>query len=491
MVKSPAIATARPRHRSAPSARVRILGWYVVLLGLAMTGALVLQFAVLRSQLDEEVDRSLTQEVDELRQLSVGRDPETGQPFGDDAAAIFDTFLRRNIPHEGEAVFTLVDGQPYHSSVTPLQLLEDEDLVGIWAGLTDSRGGELETAAGPVRWLAVPLIVDDDEPLGTFVVANFLAGERAEVDQAIRVAGFVFGTTFVLASLAAWIAAGRVLRPVRFLTETARSVDDTTWSDRIPVEGDDEIAELARTFNEMLDRLEAAFATQRRFIDDAGHELRTPITIVRGHLELLGDDAAERDETKALVIDELDRMARIVDDLLVLAKAEQPDFIDRHPIDLADLTEEVAAKSAAFGDRGWQVESVARVVIEADRQRLIQALVNLARNAAEHTPPGTPVRLGSRLDGDEVRIWVRDEGPGIPESEQARIFERFSRGATGRRRTDGSGLGLAIARAIAEAHGGRIELDSTPGEGSTFTLVLPVSADDVVAGDDGAAAAAT
>jgi signal transduction histidine kinase len=281
----------------------------------------------------------------------------------------------------------------------------------------------------------------------------------------------------LFASLAAWIAAGRVLRPVRLLTAAAREIDDRTWSERIPVEGDDEVAELARTFNDMLDRLEEAFSTQRRFIDDAGHELRTPITIIRGHLELLGDDAAERRETTALVMDELDRMARIVDDLLVLAKAEQPDFIDRHPLDVAELTEELAAKASALGDRGWRLESLARVVVDADRQRLTQAVMNLARNAAEHTPAGTPVHLGSRADPGEVRLWVRDEGPGIAEADQAWIFERFARGGAGRRRTEGAGLGLAIVRAIAEAHGGRVELESAPGNGSTFAIVLPAAHD--------------
>jgi signal transduction histidine kinase len=477
MARSLPFRLARPRRPFAPSARVRILGWYVVLLGLAMAGALLLQWAVLRSQLDDEVDRSLTQEVDELRQLAAGRDPETGQPFGDDAAAIFDTFLRRNIPPEGEGIFTLVDGRPYLSSVTPVQLLSDPALVAAWSSLTDSQMGQLESASGPVRWLAVPL-ERDGRTLGTFVVANFLAGERSEVDQAIRVAAIVFGTTFVVASLAAWVAAGRVLRPVRLLTETARSVDDRTWTERIPIEGDDELAELARTFNDMLDRLESAFVTQRRFIDDAGHELRTPITIIRGHLELMGEDPVEREETRALVIDELDRMSRIVDDLLVLAKAEQPDFIERRPLDVADLIEDVAAKARALGEHVWDIEQAARVVIVADRQRLTQALMNLVRNAVEHTPVGTPVHLGSQTGDGLVRLWVRDEGPGITPEDQATVFERFSRGQAGRRRTEGAGLGLAIVKAIAEAHGGHAELVSEVGAGSMFAIVLPAPAVD-------------
>jgi two-component system OmpR family sensor kinase len=219
--------------------------------------------------------------------------------------------------------------------------------------------------------------------------------------------------------------------------------------------------------------LEEAFSVQRRFVDDAGHELRTPITVIRGNLEVMGDDPGERAETVRLVTDELDRMSRIVDDLLLLANAEQPDFIQPHPLDLAEFVDEMAAKAAAFGGRSVTVDERSHAVITADRQRLVQAVLNLIRNAVEHTPADTPISVGSRLTDGSAHIWVTDRGPGISAGDQARLFERFARGANGRRVAGGAGLGLAIVKAIAEGHGGRVEVASIVGEGTTFTVAIP------------------
>jgi signal transduction histidine kinase len=353
-----------------------------------------------------------------------------------------------------------------------VRLDREPALVARWAALTTGERGELDTDAGPVHYLAVPLR-SRSETAGTFVVANFVRGERDEIEAGIRVEAVVGAIVLLVAIGAAWFIAGRLLRPVRQLTESARSISETDLSQRIPVEGNDEIAELARTFNEMLDRLATAFASQRAFVDDAGHELRTPITIVRGHLELMGDDPAERRETIALVTDELDRMARIVEDLLLLAKAEQPDFVRPEPVELSDLTTELLMKARALGDRDWQLDACATGVVHADAQRVAQAVLNLARNAVEHTEPGAQVGLGSDRRNGDVRLWVRDTGAGIDPAERERIFDRFARGRAGPRRSDGAGLGLAIARAVAVAHHGRIDLDSRVGAGATFTLVLP------------------
>ncbi|MEJ7844821.1 MAG: HAMP domain-containing sensor histidine kinase [Acidimicrobiales bacterium] len=245
-----------------------------------------------------------------------------------------------------------------------------------------------------------------------------------------------------------------------------------------PVGGQDEVGELATTFNQMLDRIETAFTTQRQFVDDAGHELRTPITVVQGHLDLLGDDPEERRETIEVVQDELDRMARIVNDMLLLAKAEQPDFLRPGPVDLGELVEDVRARAVALDDRPWNaVVPPGPVEIVADRGRLLQALVNLVANAARHTPSGTPVTIGAAVDqAGEVVLWVRDEGPGIAPADHGRIFERFARAGTGPRPAGGAGLGLAIVSAIAEAHGGRVALASVPGGGATFSLHLPSTA---------------
>lgn len=452
--------------------RARVLGSFVALVAGATIVGLIVQRAVLLQRLDREVDTSLEQEHTELAALAGGSDPATGEPFSGDVRAIFDTFLARNVPMEGEAFFTFVDGVAYSSTPAPVRLDQDRDLASVWGSLTVGGQGDLSTEAGPVRYRAVPLAFEG-RTHGVFVVSNFLRGERDEIESGIRVAAAAAAGVLLVATGVAWLVAGRLLRPVRRLTETAEAISDADLSQRIPVDGEGEIARLARRFNEMLDRLQASFETQRAFVDDAGHELRTPITIVRGHLELMGDDPEDRRATVALVTDELDRMARIVEDLLLLAKAEQPDFVRPGTVEVADLTADLLANAGALADRDWQLDAGTAGEIQADRQRVAQAMLNLARNAVEHTTVGAEIGIGSAWGPDGVRLWVRDTGPGVDPAERERIFERFARGGSGGRRSDGAGLGLAIVRTVAEGHGGRVDLDSQPGAGATFTLVLP------------------
>jgi signal transduction histidine kinase len=224
----------------------------------------------------------------------------------------------------------------------------------------------------------------------------------------------------------------------------------------------------------MLDRLQVAFSSQRDFINDAGHELRTPITIIQGHLELLSDDPDDRKDTIALVMDELDRMNRFVNDLLLLAKSEQPDFLAIETLEVSLLTDELFTKATALGPRNWCLENKGVGQMIGDRQRITQAVMNLAQNATQNTTNRDTIALGSALTKDEVRFWVRDTGKGIALADQKRIFDRFARASDSRRCSEGAGLGLAIVQAIATAHGGRVEVLSQPGGGSTFTLVLPL-----------------
>ena len=290
----------------------------------------------------------------------------------------------------------------------------------------------------------------------------------------MQLAALVLISVLLIASALAWVVAGRILAPLRMLDETARSISETDLTRRIPVSGNDEIAELARTFNAMVDRLERAFASQRAFVSDASHELRTPITIVRGHLELLGDDPQERRETVALVTDELDRMSRFVDDLLLLAKAERNDFLRIEEVELGALTDELLDKATGLGPRAWALEARGEARIQADRQRLTQAVMGLAQNAVQHTADGDAVWIGTGVDGDEASLWVRDTGPGYRARGSGTRVRALRARRGRRRRSEGAGLGLAIVRAIAEAHGGRAELASRPGAGSTFTVVVPL-----------------
>ncbi len=467
---------AAPARRFLASFRVRVLAGYVGLLAIATLLSIVVAREALERGLDQRLDEELVQESREIRQLARGNDPETGERFAGDVERIFEVFLERNVPSRNEVFLTFVGGELFlrSSQVVPYRIDQDEEVVSRLRSLTQSERDGIDTPAGSVEYLAVPL-VGRDGPRGVFVAAIFRDRESAEGGNALRVAAGVGLGMLLIGSVLAWLLADRVLRPVKTVTETARAISGGDLSRRIPESGHDEIAVLAQTFNDMLARLETAFETQRRFVNDAGHELRTPITIVRGHLELLDDDPEDRRATLALVMDELDRMGRIVNDLLTLAKWEQPDFLTTAPVEVGALVDDVLAKASALGPRTWRLDSFADAQIVADRQRLTQALMQLAQNAVQHTEEGDEIGLGASVGDDEVRLWVRDTGPGIPFAEQERVFARFYR-VDESRRSDGAGLGLSIVQAIVRAHGGRLDLSSVPGSGATFTIVLPAEA---------------
>jgi signal transduction histidine kinase len=460
------------------SLRSRILAWFIGVLALTTVSLVVVTYEVLLIRLDQRIDSELNQEAAELRRLATGIDPDTGRPFAS-VRRVFDVYLQRNVPSRNEVLITLLAGEPYLYSPAdvPYRLDQNPEYVARWANpyLDESERGGLSTPAGRVEYLAVPVMppAAADGPGGVFVTAVFRDRAKDEADSAVLAAGGIGIAVLLLGSLLAWRLADRVVRPVTALTQTARSISETDLSGRIPVQRRDEVAQLASTFNEMLDRLERAFDAQRRFTDDASHELKTPLTIVRGHLELLEDDPEERRETLALVTDELDRMARIVEDLLLLARREEPNFLDLSTVDVGTLTDTIMANVRALAQRDWVVDVRGQGVIVADRQRLTQAVMQLAENAARYSPPREPIAVGSIVSGGEARFWIRDNGPGIPKHEQEAIFQRFRRGA-GPSRTEGAGLGLAIVKAIAEAHRGRVELESAQGRGATFSIVVPV-----------------
>jgi two-component system, OmpR family, sensor kinase len=322
----------------------------------------------------------------------------------------------------------------------------------------------------PRRPLAEPL---QGGEIGAFIVAELPSGELAGIRE-LQLYGA--GVTFVVALLTAacaWFLAGRVLSPVRMLTETARSISESDLTRRLQVKGTDEAAEMARSFNGMLDRLESVYRWQREFLRAAGHELRTPLTVATGYLGVLGDNARERRDTIPIVLDELGRMGRIVDDLQALAEAEQPDYLMPQTLDIPKFAHELMAKASALGEREWRLDEAGGGTVGADPDRLTEAVLNLADNAVKNTSPGDTIGIGIEIHGDQVMIWVRDTGIGIPEADRERVFEPFVRGAGVGHRYRGAGLGLAIVKTVAEAHGGWVTLESEPGRGSRFTIVLP------------------
>jgi len=459
--------------------RVRILASYVVLLLIASLVSVLVVRQVLLVRLDDRIEDDLAQEVQEFKRLAGGDDPETGRPFGTDANRIFEVYLERNVPAEYEQLLTIPRrGEPRYRATEGANLEFDTSLISGWRTLRETESGEIETVAGDVRYVALPLVADGRN-LGAFVVAHFTEGQREDVEDAVRIVGLVALGTLGLGLAFAFAVSGRVLSPVSDLRDAARSVSGANLRRRIDVDGDDELADLGRSFNAMLDRLEAAFSTQRDFIRDISHELRTPIAVVRGHLELIGEgavtDPGERAATINLVTGELDRMTRFVEDLLLLAKSEQPDFLRLETVPLDEICVDVERNGRALASgREWSVEVRSRASVVVDRQRLTQALASLVRNAIEHTGPGDGVAVGADVESGIARFWVRDTGTGIPRAEQSRVFDRFARGGASRRRYEGSGLGLAIVKVIAETHGGSVSVESAPGEGATFTIALPV-----------------
>ena len=297
-----------------------------------------------------------------------------------------------------------------------------------------------------------------------FVVAILPTTERAEIRELQLYAAMIAVAVVLVAAAAAWFLAGRVVAPVNELTETARSISESELGRRIRVRGTDEVANMGRTFNAMLDRLEAVYRSQREFLRAAGHEFRTPLTVATGHLELLADGTTpeERDATIALVLDELRRMGRVTDDLQALAEAERADFLAPQQVDFRELADQLITKASALGERDWQLDEVAGGSFVADRARITQAVLNLADNAVKNTEEGATIAIGIGIRVDDVHIWVRDTGVGIPEEERERILERFVRGQHAGRRYRGAGLGLAIVTTVAKAHGGHVNVESRP-----------------------------
>jgi len=463
-----------PARRVVP-ARVRIMGWMLLLMAVVLVTVTVVTRTLLMQKVDADVTAALEQEAGELTRVArAGVDRATQQPFRNVRELLFN-HLHRQHPDDDEVIVGWVSSGEVlaQDRVEPFRLADRPDVLDPILS-SPATSGSVPTDAGEMRWIKVEVSGPVGDR-GAFVVGYFVDRDRVDIDATIQTLLVVSVVGLLLAALAAWVVAGQILTPVRLIRRAAAEITERDLTQRIPVAGRDDIAALAAQFNAMLDRLEQAFGTQRQFVDDASHELRTPITIVRGHLELMGDDPAERADVVRLCTDELDRMSRIVADLLVLATAERPDFVQPAPVEVTELTSDIYAKCRALGDRDWRLPAIGEGVASLDQQRVTQAMVQLAQNAVQHTGPGAEIQVASTVSDDNLSFWVADRGPGIPPADADKIFGRFTRGSTNGAATHrpGAGLGLAIVQAIAEAHNGTVSLHQTPGGGATFLLTLP------------------
>jgi two-component system, OmpR family, sensor kinase len=331
-----------------------------------------------------------------------------------------------------------------------------------------------------VRVLARPVRVGDRQ-IGIVLVGESLHSHDIAISGVKRLLGLSAVAAVLVSLLGNWWLAGRVLATIAEVTRVARRIALTgKFEQRIEARSvRDELGDLIATFNEMLTSLESVFRHHRDFLADASHELRGPLMVIRGNLDLLKRDlpAREREESAREAAEEADRMARLLSDLLFLAKSDSQPAMEWSPVDLSVLVLQSLDRASSLdtGDHQLVLARNEPAVVRGDPERLSQMLWNLVHNALRYTPPGGQITVSLRIRAGMARMLVADAGVGIPAEHQPRIFERFYRVDRSRSREDGgAGLGLSIVKQVAEAHGGQVRVCSRSGKGSVFLVTLPL-----------------
>ncbi len=475
--------------------RPRSLRWRLTLalgavLILAFLGTFYVVYHVTGSRLRSQIDSTLRTEADSFSNyISPPRQERTAAAIASSAHS----FLKvQPFSASARLLYAIVPGQAIQTNQAELLGVDRDDtddtpatrrseasfaraLRRQAAGFSDRRAPDV----GSLR-LYVKTIRTEDGLLARIGVGESLTPVEDALDGITR--AFAIGGTLTLAAalLAGFLLAAGFARPLRRMARIAARVDAGDLSPRIEYRGPrNETRILADAFDHMLDRLEEAFARQQAFVSDASHELRTPLTAIRGQLEVLArrehPDAAEVRRVQTLVQAEVDRMTRLTEDLLLLAHTDESRFVRREPIELEPFLAELIASAQPTTDRQLDLRADVPGILNADRDRLAQALRNLLRNAIEHTQPRGAIYLGAREAADgRVQIWVDDDGPGIAAHERDRVFDRFHRADPARARgAGGTGLGLAIVRAIVDAQGGRVWATDSPLGGARVVVELP------------------
>ncbi len=450
--------------------RWRLTLWYVALLAAALAVFSGAFYFGLRQLLYDSLDSSLRNHAAlALNAVEVRSD---GEPLLDtDATRLSEDYFIRLSDQSGRVVAAVGD--------------DVDELPANPAGWTAAQDGRsdlrwISSSDDPLRVLSQPVVADGA------VVGAIEIGVASDLDDTLGLALLLIAgsgpVVLLVAGLGgAWLAR-RSLKPVDRITNLAAEIGGDL-SRRIDLSlPDDELGRLARTFNLMLDRIEDAFLRQRRFVADAAHELRTPLALLQGQIELaLARPRDPRDDQASLELlrDDLERLNRLANALLALAQRDAQGIpLALEPFDLPALLELVAEQYAsAASEAGVSVRVDARPArVVADEDRLLQVIVNLVDNAVRHAPAGSEVVLGCRREGDVARFWVADGGEGIDPEHLPRVFDPFYRVGPDAGR-GGIGLGLSIARAVVEAHDGTIQIASAPGAGTIVTVRVPLRGD--------------
>jgi len=454
------------------SIRTRLTLWYTAVLAIFVVALGVIVYAVLAFNLTAGLDRTLQNAANQV--VSSAR----VRPFRD-----IQVITIPELDVFGSNVYIQVmdqDGQIARMSANLERFASSLDESGLSQVKNNHEPitRNVRTGGAHLRVLTTPLMVSD-QPVGYLQVGTV----REQVDNALSLLLIVLVVSglgaIVAAAIMGRLLAGRALRPIDAITQTALAISRADDLDKriLQVGPQDEVGRLAKTFNIMLDRLEGLFRGQQRFIADLSHELRTPLTTIRGNVDLMRRMKSIDEESLNAIQAESDRMTRMAGDLLLLAQADAGQAIRRERVELDTLLLEVYRQMRPMTEGielGIGEEDQAIVMGDADR--LKQLLLNLVDNARKYTPKGGKVTLSLGCADGWARLSVTDTGIGIPAPDLPHIFERFYRVDKARSRAaGGSGLGLSIAQWIAQAHGGKIDVQSAPGQGTTFTVRLPLA----------------
>jgi heavy metal sensor kinase len=465
----------RPR-----SIQARLTLWYTSLLTITVLILGAIAYGLLGYSLSHDVDTALQGVAQTLAEhSSKGRPP----PLPADIDALFrrflgifpwDRYVERRDPWGGQ--------ERRAPSARSQELpLSDNALKRAAEGLSTFETVEA-LGQSPVRILTWP-VHQAGRVTSVLQVGMSLESVSAARRRFLLVMAAVLPLGLLSAGGGGWLLARRALKPVDRMTEAARRISAEHLEDRLETRGtDDELDRLAHTLNDMLGRLDAAFRQVRQFSADASHELQTPLTILKGELEVALRSPRSPEEYRRVLtsaLEESERLAHLVEGLLLLARADSGVLrMDRHSMDLAPLVVDVCEQVRILAEThavALELGPIEAITMEGDEAQLRRLLLNLVDNAIKYTPPGGRVTLTLQRDGGWAGLRVSDTGVGLAPEEQERIFQRFYRATKTRLRDEGgAGLGLCIARSIAEAHGGRLEVESAPGRGSTFTVLLPL-----------------
>ena len=422
--------TVGPGRRRILSVRSRIVVAIlaVAALGLAASGAA--SYVVQRKGILTAVDAKLLDAVPKLKTIAAGKTSAAPLTSVD---AVLLVAMQQIIPGANESALGFVDKKPALVPAVDLPFRIDRDSALVTRIVSEAHPslvvmGTAKSSQGTLRYLIVPVRVAGDPSAGLYVAAYDLDAELGSLADSFQTYFRVALGALALVGLVAWFVAGRLLRPIRLLRDAAAgSSTAADLTQRIPVTGRDDVSELAVAINAMFDRLQDSSRSQVRLLNDVGHELKTPITIIRGHLELLdAGNVTDVEATKALSIEELDRMSTLVSDISLLAASRAPHFVEPAEVDLDEFTAAVGAKASALDPtRSWRVESAKGLAL-VDAGHITQAWLQLADNAVKYSTPGAPIVITSEVSETETGSWlnlsVRDCGPGIPPEARERIF---------------------------------------------------------------------